>query len=247
MKKIVTLRWENIEQEDVLVSWPIDGYLSQDEKQKVRAYKRTSDRNRFVLGRLLLRLELAAVLNVSLDTIVLRKDAYGKPYIQDHPVHFNLSHSAGRVFLGVSTTAPIGVDIEQIQDISDMNDIVSEYFHPEEKTFLLSFSGVALREAFYKIWCRKEAFSKALGLGLNLPPRDYGVVPRSCASETDLYLTKQAEQRLDKIQDKGIWHFDEWSFIDEEKIYIACAASRDKAPVDQFTEYDQQALKTRLF
>lgn len=80
-------------------------------------------------------------------------DAKGRPFIDDGPF-ISLSHSGSYSLLGVSDS-PIGVDIEKIGAFPEK----TKRFFPDQNDDL----------GYYRAWCRYEAFSKCLGLGLSLP------------------------------------------------------------------------------
>ena len=67
--------------------------------------------------------------------------------------------------LGVS----IGVDIEVIRPVSDMEAIAKRFFSPLEYEMLQRVSPEHRLEAFFNCWTRKEAYVKAEGLGLFIP------------------------------------------------------------------------------
>lgn len=80
-------------------------------------------------------------------------DPRGKPCFPDHPeVHFNLSHTAGAVLVGLADR-PIGVDIEQVR-------LPGQH--------LLRRMGEDLSpEAFCRLWVRREARAKRSGAGVS--------------------------------------------------------------------------------
>ena len=57
-------------------------------------------------------------LGIALPSSAPAYTPHGKPYFPEHPdVHFNLSHTAGAVLVGLSDR-PVGVDIEHIRPVS---------------------------------------------------------------------------------------------------------------------------------
>ena len=76
----------------------------------------------------------------------------GKPFFPEFPeVHFNISHTAGAVLVGVSDE-PVGVDIERIRPVS--------------LRYMQRIAGVATEEAFYRSWVCREARAKRAGAGI---------------------------------------------------------------------------------
>ena len=92
----------------------------------------------------------------------------GKPrLVSPGRLEFNLSHSGDHALLAVSRERPVGVDIEVVRPIRERDSIVSRYFTDAER---ISFDAVPppLRDDhFFRLWTRKEAFLKALGVGLS--------------------------------------------------------------------------------
>ncbi len=83
----------------------------------------------------------------------------GKPYLSDHSLEFNISHSYGKVVLAISDK-PVGVDIEHTD--RSVPEIVCRRFF--DKT-----------EATVEEWTKFESYSKLLGdgiYGVSYPPRN---------------------------------------------------------------------------
>lgn len=87
--------------------------------------------------------------------------AFGKPYIHAAPA-FNISYTHGQVLLAISSIPGIGVDIEWAKPI-DYKSMMS-VMHPNEQKWIMESD--APMHNFYRIWTRKEAVLKALGIGL---------------------------------------------------------------------------------
>ena len=86
----------------------------------------------------------------------------GKPYFQDSPVHFSISHTKKHVFC-VLSDRPVGIDAEEI----------SRDIRPELAEKILSASeknqyeqSENRKEALLRFWVLKEAAAKCTGEGL---------------------------------------------------------------------------------
>jgi 4'-phosphopantetheinyl transferase len=118
-----------------------------------------------------MRTVLSLYVGVGAGDIVFSYGEFGKPLLQGvGGVHFNLSHSGQLAVLAVSTSGPLGVDIESVRPLPDMLDIARRFFCPEEIAELEELHGEARVAAFFACWTRKEACLKALGVGLSLAP-----------------------------------------------------------------------------
>jgi 4'-phosphopantetheinyl transferase len=129
------------------------------------------DRNRHVRARLALRALLASYLRVSPGEIAIHLDGHGKPGIDaSHGLGFNLSHAGDLGLVAIGRAAHIGVDIEEMLPRSDMRALAASLFTPGEQAALAGVDDAALTGPFLACWTRKEAFLKALGLGLAREP-----------------------------------------------------------------------------
>jgi 4'-phosphopantetheinyl transferase len=150
---------------------PLHGQLSQEEINLSLEYVDTSDRVRFVLGRVLARQLIAVYLGTSAAKVCITSCAAGKPALaaveQGDHLEFNLSHSGGALALAFSKTGPVGVDIEFLRPSPDFRRTVLRLFCPGEREFARRLAASDVAEQISRIWCRKESFLKGLGVGLS--------------------------------------------------------------------------------
>ena len=148
-----------------LVQW-----LSDDERIRAKRFHLERDRRRFIAGRGTLREILAALLNVNPASLLFSYGEFGKPQIAApvaaHSLHFNLAHSES---IAVYATAKheLGVDVECIREMDEAEQIASRFFSPREKGCLLALPAEQRMGVFFNCWTRKEAYLKAIGLGLD--------------------------------------------------------------------------------
>lgn len=94
------------------------------------------------------------------------KKEHGKPYIVGQPIHYNISHSGQYVVL-VTAKTEVGVDVQEKKP-ARMEALAKRYFSKEEwQVFAECKNEEEKKDLFYYIWCRKEAYGKYLGTGLN--------------------------------------------------------------------------------
>ena len=97
----------------------------------------------------------------------------GKPYLPGFPYfHFNVSHS-GNWVLCASGSQPIGIDIQQERPIKPA--LLRRALSSQEQAFLNTTSTAKRLSTFFDLWCLKEAYCKATGLGLMLPLNSFTV------------------------------------------------------------------------
>lgn len=94
--------------------------------------------------------------------------AKGKPFCVDHALKFNLSHTAEIALLGVAWGIELGVDIEQIRELTDLELLAHRALTKAEHEDLMSHLATERMRAFFRCWTRKEAYMKATGEGLSM-------------------------------------------------------------------------------
>jgi 4'-phosphopantetheinyl transferase len=92
----------------------------------------------------------------------------GKPFCADHALKFNLSHTAEIALLGVAWGIELGVDIEQMRELPDLELLAHHAFTKAEYEDLMSHPDTERMRAFFRCWTRKEAYMKAKGEGLSM-------------------------------------------------------------------------------
>jgi 4'-phosphopantetheinyl transferase len=129
------------------------------------------DRRRYIAAHTAVRVVLGRCLDVAPDAVTFACGARGKPRLAGCAVdlRFNLSHSGERALLAVALGREVGVDIEHTTADRDFTGVASASFSPSEIAALDRAPATERREAFFRIWTRKESFIKALGDGMHFP------------------------------------------------------------------------------
>jgi 4'-phosphopantetheinyl transferase len=77
--------------------------------------------------------------------------------------------------IAISTEGSIGIDVEAVRPIPDVDGIADAYFTPGEAYTIGHASGGRKVEAFFNCWTSKEAYTKALGTGLRTPLESFAI------------------------------------------------------------------------
>lgn len=99
-------------------------------------------------------------------------ERFKKPYLINYPeLKFNISYSDYYIAIGISSNRSIGIDIEQLNRNVDIFQIAKSVMMDVElrKFYDLTFDSEQY-EYFFKVFCSKEAFIKALGMGFYFDP-----------------------------------------------------------------------------
>jgi 4'-phosphopantetheinyl transferase len=146
-----------------LDSLRIDSLPEASAEERERAARFVTDvlRDRYLRSHRALR----AVLS-SLTTAPLLFAAHerGKPYLSAAPeLRFNLSHSDSMALIGAALGVEVGVDIERVRHIPQVEAIAERFFPPSEAA---TMPANADEREFFRRWTRIEAMLKATGDGL---------------------------------------------------------------------------------
>lgn len=148
--------------------WP--ALLTAEEKTAVARKRIPLDARRTLTSRACLRLLLGHYLEVPAASLEFATNAYGKPQLaipRSAPsLEFNVSHSGDWVVIGVARGLPLGVDVECHRAL-EFGDLVNSFFSAPERDAWSKLPPAAHAPAFFSAWTRKEAYLKALGLGLS--------------------------------------------------------------------------------
>ncbi|AWN22235.1 hypothetical protein DKM44_02440 [Deinococcus irradiatisoli] len=140
--------------------------LSVDEQTRANRFHRPVDRQYFMIVHALTRLVLAAHLKTRPQDLVFQIGPFGKPRVWGSGLEFNLSRSRGFALLAVAWDRQVGVDLEFVQCLPELDLIAAQRFSEDERREL-SAAGEQRRDLFFTFWTRHEALLKACGMGLS--------------------------------------------------------------------------------
>ena len=147
--------------------------LSQDERDRAKRFVFERDRRRFAACRGMLRSIIARYLDVKADSISFYYGLNGKPTLDiskgGEVLCFNLSHSEGLALYVFTRNSEVGVDVEYMRKLYEIERIAEHIFSQNEIEVFRSLPEEKKKEAFFTGWTRKEAIVKALGDGLSIP------------------------------------------------------------------------------
>jgi 4'-phosphopantetheinyl transferase len=164
---------------------PMNEFLSEEEQLRAQRFKFAHLTDLFVQTHAALRILVARKLRVEPGGIVFSTGAFGKPRIDRAPEFgFNLSHSGNMAVFAFASDCNVGVDVEQIRELSDFEEIIHRYFSIAEIEEFWNVERNLRKDAFFNAWTRKEAYIKAKGEGLSIPLDGFSVSLRPGAAPT---------------------------------------------------------------
>jgi 4'-phosphopantetheinyl transferase len=147
--------------------------LAVDELKRAAAFRFAHLRRRFVVTHAVVRLLLGHYVGAAPSSLRFSFGTFGKPSLVDRlrgePLAFNISHSDELALIAVARGREVGVDVERLRPIEDVDAIAGHYFCAQERDVLQSRQGESKTAFFLAYWTRKEAVLKATGDGLSVP------------------------------------------------------------------------------
>ena len=197
--------------------------LSHDELTRADRFSFSRDRQRFVVCRGMLRKILSEYLKVEPSRLRFSYEEKGKPHLvggfHESGLQFNLAHSHELALYAFTLVRRIGVDLEYIRPLPDIDQISKRFFSAFENATLDTLPQGKKLQAFYNCWTRKEAYLKATGEGLSRSLADFDV------SLTPGEPAKLLSVRDDRGEAKR-WSF--WSStLDSRYVAAVCIEGQD--------------------
>jgi 4'-phosphopantetheinyl transferase len=154
------------------------GLLTPEETARADRYVRAADRERSAASRGALRHLLG-------PGVALTNSPLGRPLAQgDFYPAFNVSHSGSSLLLGFNWERRVGVDVEHFRPGDD--EFLLTTMTDRERAVDARLDPVDRQRFRYLLWTRKEAATKAVGLGLHQDPATVDVLDDTTPSGLSL-------------------------------------------------------------
>lgn len=153
--------------------------LPQQEHSSITRFVKIEDRKRALVSRLLQYALVHQALGIPFDEIIINRTAEGKPCLESHKknvkfpnFNFNVSHHGDYVGIASEPICIVGLDIVSCfipgkETVSEFIHNFSSYFSSSEwEKIVNAGSDDDVMDVFFRYWCLKEAFVKALGTGV---------------------------------------------------------------------------------
>jgi len=150
--------------------------ISLEENTRIRKFRFKDDYKHSLIGRLLIRKCVNKLLDLNWCDIHLSRDEKGKPILiskhAEKALYFNISHQGSYTVLAASCKSNVGIDVMKFVspnniDTQSFFQLMKRQFVTEEWDYIRSFSQQFQQlKAFYRLWCLKESYLKAIGTGI---------------------------------------------------------------------------------
>jgi 4'-phosphopantetheinyl transferase len=175
--------------------------LGKEEHERRSRFVFEKHRHEYLATRVLCRVVLGGYLGLPAGGLRFRANEHGRPEL-DPPgdLSFNLTNCLALVACVVCRGAIVGVDAEPLERADTILDVAESVFTDRERSALASVALVERRVRAVRLWTAKEAYMKARGLGMSLPPRSF---------EVDVTEMRTVLRAVEAEHDDGrAWDFD---------------------------------------
>lgn len=201
--------------------------IQEKERERICRFTFKRDAKASLVGQLMLHKLIRETLHIPNEKIQLERTDKGKPYLPKLPLpfYFNVSHQGAYTVVAASSSAHlVGVDVMRIDEERFEEEAkLDDFFHTMRRQFTFREWG-NIRKGnrkeqllnFYRHWCLKESYVKAVGvgIGMNLLSLDFNV------SKTLKDIVTSTQLEIDgKLEDS--WRFEEQLLDDQHCVCVA--------------------------
>jgi len=160
--------------------------LSAADVERAEAMKNIEARRLWRASRIATRIALERIVGPGLRQIPFEIEPGGRPVLPGRVAHFSISHTGSAALIAVSTSLPLGVDLERRARPLKMS--------PDRRHRIVAAAGRLAAQPLLSAdndadviaaWVRLEAAAKALGIGIGRLLTQEGVVGGEEVKETD--------------------------------------------------------------
>ena len=149
------------------------GLLTPDEEARAARYRFDEHRREYLVTRALVRTTLSRYRDVAPKDWRFTANAYGRPSTSPAcGLEFNLSNTLSLVVCAVSEHRELGVDVEPLARAKDILEVAETVFTDVERAELRALDAAGAADRAVSLWTLKEAYMKARGMGMSLPPKE---------------------------------------------------------------------------
>ncbi|KAG2669450.1 hypothetical protein I3760_14G035100 [Carya illinoinensis] len=209
--------------------------LPQHEHFSITRFIRMEDRKRALVSRFLQYALVHELLGIPFDEITINRTAEGKPYLEYDKVglefpnfNFNVSHHGDFVAIASEPLCLVGLDIVSCviplkETVLDFIQNFSSYFsHLEWDNIVNAGSSDDILVEFYRYWCLKEAYVKAIGSGLA-----YGL------DKVEFHNTRWMSISV-KINGKDVRDWKFWLFELRKRHWVSIARGHPRSATESY-------------
>lgn len=145
--------------------------LPASERAQYERFLTDEMRERYLAARVLCRTTLSRYADVDPCDWRFGENAHGKPAVLEprefDSLRFNITHTRDLVICIVTRAGEVGVDAEDTSQQVDASLVARHFLSHREESRLARLPEAERKERFFEQWVLKEAYVKAIGIGLS--------------------------------------------------------------------------------
>ncbi|XP_006832865.2 L-aminoadipate-semialdehyde dehydrogenase-phosphopantetheinyl transferase [Amborella trichopoda] len=216
-------------------------------------FMKFEDRKRALVSRMLQYGLVHKVLGIPYKDVIIRRTVEGKPSLEHNHenfefpnFNFNASHHGDYVAIASEPLCIVGIDIvsHDTPKYEDALDFIANFSSHltslEWKNIMNAGSTTEMMAEFYRYWCLKEAYIKAIGIGLGYD-----------LSRLEFYRTDSGKIRVRVDgEDSEEWRF--WLCELDIRHFVCVARGNPKRAVESYkrtlckTDFDESEYRSAL-
>lgn len=170
--------------------------LNKAELARAAKFVSPMHQRRYTMTRFFLRTILGSYLDLNPKKIHFEQNDYGKLYLPNKPLQFNLSKSEEFAVYAFANNIELGIDIEYLCRKVNRDNLITHSFSQAEQQQYAKLPEHLRLKSFFQGWTSKEAIIKAIGTGLSTSLRSFTIEmdptkPVNLISSTDDFPSKE--------------------------------------------------------
>jgi len=148
------------------------------ERSRYHGFHRQNPQEQFLFSRIFLRHVLSKKTEIPQENLTFTYSPAGKPELEYKDSLFvNWTHSQSRFILGITNAGKLGVDMEYLKPLRNVEALVARFFTAQENDLFLSLPDEQKLSAFFLMWTLKESALKAFAGSIAANLNDLRISP----------------------------------------------------------------------
>uniref|UniRef100_A0A1B6D0M9 L-aminoadipate-semialdehyde dehydrogenase-phosphopantetheinyl transferase n=1 Tax=Clastoptera arizonana TaxID=38151 RepID=A0A1B6D0M9_9HEMI len=220
--------WKPSESDWLLIS----SSIQKNDKERIGKYVFQRDAKFAMIGRLISRKFVVDATGLNWKDVNILRDENNKPFLSHDSfnkaseIKFNISHAGDLVVLaGEIGDVKLGIDVMKLgndrnKNIPEFFRLMNRLFSDEEWKMIKSRqSEEEQMNMFYRYWCLKESYTKALGTGLTLDLKKISFKLKTEVLKSECFV-EDTEVFVDGKKQSG-WIFQESLLLGTHSVAVA--------------------------
>lgn len=207
-----------------------------EDKERIQKFVFKADAKARMAACLMIRKLVHLATGEPYAMIKIARNEGGRPYVvnQQFPIDFSISHEGHFTILAgeVKNDVTVGVDLMNVNTKHELSKLFrlmnSSFTHEEWKTILAGDSEESKFAMFFRHWCLKESYVKAIGIGICTDLQKISFKLKTASLSAYKCCTDTVVE-IDKVENTS-WRFQEWLLDQQHCVSVALSPRTNVEP-----------------